>query len=73
VTTGDARALETLMAYNVEDVVNLETLMIGAYNQKLGATPFFDSHKQAAPETPISPYRAHPETIHHIRQTYMYK
>jgi hypothetical protein len=61
------------MAYNIEDVVNLETLMIGAYNQKLGRTPFFDSHKQKAPKAPVSPYQAHPDTIRRIRQTYMYK
>ncbi len=73
VTNGNERALETLLAYNVEDVINLETLMVGAYNQKLGATPFFDSHQQTLPEAPVSPYQAHPETIRHIRRTYMYK
>jgi uncharacterized protein YprB with RNaseH-like and TPR domain len=73
VNNGNERALETLMAYNVEDVINLETLMVGAYNRKLGATPFFDSHQQVARETPTSPYRAHNETLRLIRQTYMYR
>ncbi len=73
VRSGDEHALETLMAYNIEDVINLETLMVGAYNQKLGRTPFFESHQQTAPEAPVSPYKAHPDTLRHIRQTYMHK
>jgi uncharacterized protein YprB with RNaseH-like and TPR domain len=34
------KALETLLAYNIQDVVNLEALMIKAYNKKLKDTPF---------------------------------
>jgi len=34
------KALETLLAYNIEDVVNLEFLMHTAYNLKLKGTPF---------------------------------
>ena len=30
--TGDPRILDTLLAYNVEDVINLEILMVRAYN-----------------------------------------
>lgn len=30
--TGNIKALETLLVYNIEDVVNLETLMVLAYN-----------------------------------------
>ncbi len=33
-------ALDTLLAYNVEDVVNLEKLMIYAWNEKIKSTPF---------------------------------
>lgn len=32
--TGNPQALETLLAYNIEDVINLETLMVQAYNMK---------------------------------------
>jgi hypothetical protein len=39
-TTGNPKALETLLAYNIADAVNLETLMIMAYNLKIGQTPF---------------------------------
>lgn len=34
------KALETLLAYNIADAVNLETLMVKAYNLKLKETPF---------------------------------
>ncbi len=37
--TGDPRALETLLAYNAMDTVNLETLMVEAYNAHAAATP----------------------------------
>jgi len=37
---GSEKALETLLAYNALDVINLEMLMIIAYNQKISSTPF---------------------------------
>ncbi|GAB4302924.1 MAG: ribonuclease H-like domain-containing protein [Myxococcota bacterium] len=37
---GNLRALETLIAYNIEDVVNLEKIMYFVYNKKLEETPF---------------------------------
>lgn len=37
---GNHKALDTLLAYNALDTVNLETLMVEAYNLKLAATPF---------------------------------
>lgn len=36
----DKKALETLLAYNIEDVLNLEYLMITAYNMKIQGLPF---------------------------------
>lgn len=36
----DHKALDTLLAYNATDVVNLEALMVTAYNVKLEDTPF---------------------------------
>ncbi len=49
-------ALETLLAYNIEDVVNLEKLMIVAYNEKLRATPFFEEDRIAEPQEPARPF-----------------
>ncbi len=37
---GNHKALDTLLAYNALDTVNLESLMVEAYNLKLAATPF---------------------------------
>ncbi len=38
--SGDRRVLETLLAYNVADVVNLEILMVEAFNLSVAKTPF---------------------------------
>lgn len=38
--TGNKAALETLLAYNAADTVNLEMLMVLAYNRKVSQTPF---------------------------------
>jgi uncharacterized protein YprB with RNaseH-like and TPR domain len=35
------KALETLLAYNIQDVLNLEHLMVIAYNLKIKDTPFY--------------------------------
>lgn len=36
----NAKTLETLLAYNIQDVLNLEALLVMAYNAKLRDTPF---------------------------------
>lgn len=64
---GNQKALETLLAYNIEDVVNLETLMVMAYNMKLKDTPFLNSHKLWMPSSPVIPFRPHNQTIEKIR------
>ena len=60
---GNARALETLLAYNVLDVLNLETLMVIAYNKKLERTPFSSTHLLPMPVLPPNPFRADAATI----------
>lgn len=64
------RALETLLAYNVEDVVNLEVLMIHAYNRKLAATPFAASRRYDLPAPPRLPFTPDPQTIGRLRTAY---
>lgn len=56
--TGDERVLETLLAYNIEDTVNLERLAVEAYNRNLRGTPF--AHQLALPymEPPPNPFQA---------------
>ncbi len=61
------RALETLLCYNIHDVVNLETLLVKAYNLKIKASPFEQSHLQAMPTAPEIPFAADGETIDRIR------
>ncbi|HVZ42148.1 MAG TPA: ribonuclease H-like domain-containing protein [Candidatus Kapabacteria bacterium] len=69
--TGNPAALETLLAYNVEDTVNLERLMQLAYNMKLEETPFTDTH--AVPVTRPAArnlFTADTELIESIRRTW---
>lgn len=65
---GNVRALETLLAYNIEDVVNLEALMVHAYNLKLGDTPFVEDHGLTLPQAPKSPFEADMATVQRIRR-----
>lgn len=67
---GNERALETLLAYNTEDVVNLETLMVLAYNLKIKRTPFAASHAFDLPTLPAVPFEADKATIQKIRRKY---
>ncbi|MDY0375348.1 MAG: ribonuclease H-like domain-containing protein [Desulfobacterium sp.] len=63
----DRRALETLLVYNIEDVVNLETLMVKAYNLKLAQTPFAETHCIDLPRRPELPFSADFATVERIR------
>ena len=56
-------ALETLLAYNVQDVLNLETLVVFAYNQKLRETPFSASHVLPPARTVSNPFHPHQTVI----------
>ncbi len=51
-------ALETLLAYNIADAVNLETLMVMAYNLSLHLTPFQQQRTLPLPEVPPAPFTA---------------
>jgi len=62
------KALETLLAYNIEDTVNLETLMVLAYNMKLKGTPFFQTHQLPEPTRPDIPFQADRQTIDRIKR-----
>ncbi len=62
------KALETLLAYNIEDTVNLETLMVLTYNMKLRGTPFFRTHQLPEPTRPNIPFEADRQTIDRIKR-----
>jgi uncharacterized protein YprB with RNaseH-like and TPR domain len=68
VRNDNGKALETLLAYNVQDTIIFETLMVIAYNLKLKTTPFSESHQLPLPEVPEIPFKADTETIVRIKQ-----
>lgn len=64
---GNAAALETLLAYNTLDVVNLERLMVEAFNRKLADTPFALLNEIPLPEAPTSlPFSPDRKTVERI-------
>jgi hypothetical protein len=64
----NARALETLLAYNIQDTLSLHALMVHAYNQKVWATPFSGSHSLPPPSLPEPPFKADHETVERVRR-----
>ena len=72
VNNGDSRALETLLAYNSLDVVNLERLMVEAYNLKIEETPFALVNEIPLPVVPDDlGVQPHPESLQKVRETLM--
>jgi uncharacterized protein len=66
--TGEKRALETLLAYNIMDTVNLERLMVEAYNRYLARTPFMAEYRLELPAFPELPYQADPVLVTELRR-----
>lgn len=60
------KALETLLAYNMQDTVSLHALMVHAYNQKVGATPFAGTHTLPMPTLPEIPFKADRDTVDRV-------
>jgi uncharacterized protein len=60
------RALETLLAYNVMDVLSLEILLVKAYNKNLDNTPFHLTHKLPHPARARNPFQADEDMIKRI-------
>jgi len=54
--TGAQKALDTLLAYNVQDTINLENLIVTAYNTKLKGTPFYKELLIDEYPAPANPY-----------------
>jgi len=70
--TNDERALETLLAYNIEDTVNLERLAVEAYNRNVLLTPFADQLALPCPASPPNPFVADYDCIERIRRAVYY-
>lgn len=64
---GNGSALETLLAYNIEDVVNLEFLMHQAFNLKVADTPFSGQMVLDIPPRPVVPCCADLALVEKIR------
>lgn len=65
---GNKKALETLLAYNIEDTVNLERLLVEAYNRHLEKTPFASDHMLPYPQPPPVCFQADPSIVQQMRQ-----
>ena len=65
--TGDQKALETLLAYNVQDTITLEHLMVTVYKLKLRDTPFYETHLIEESAPPANPFRADMGTVDRIK------
>ncbi len=65
------QALETLLCYNIHDAVNLEALLVKAYNLKIKESPFERSHRIAPPKMPKIPFEADRETIGQLKEYLM--
>jgi len=63
----EPKFLETLLAYNIQDVLSLEFLMVKAYNMKLAGTPFAEELALCTPEPRISPFSPDPQILDRIR------
>jgi uncharacterized protein len=65
----DARALETLLAYNAQDALNLEALMVYAHNaglERLAGVPFAARYRLAQPAPPANPFRPDAQAVQSI-------
>ncbi len=62
----DIKALETLLAYNIQDTINLEYMMVWAYNEKLNSIPF--TLKSLEPcIVPDNPFEIDSATVNRIK------
>ena len=60
------KALETLLAYNIQDVLTLENLMVIAYNLKIKDTPFY-GNQLPEPVLPEIPFNVDIKTVERIK------
>ena len=65
--TGDQKAIDTLLAYNVQDTITLENLIVTAYNMKLRETPFYEDILIEESTAPVHPYGVDLETVDRIK------
>ena len=64
---GNQKALETLLAYNICDAVNLAALMAIAYNHAISQTPFAEQILPM-PNLPPLPFAVDRETVERLQR-----
>jgi len=69
--TGNPKALETLLAYNIQDVLTLENLMVISYNLKIKNTPFY-RNQLTEPVLPKIPFEVDMKTVERIKSENIY-
>ena len=67
-SNNNKKALETLLAYNIEDTVNLERLLVEAYNRYVLQTPFGADLLLPLPASPPIPYQPDFDSVERIRR-----
>ena len=72
IKTKNQQTLDTLLAYNIQDTVTLENLMVTAFNMKLKDTPFYKTHLIEEPTLPGNPFRADLATVDRIKNSSQY-
>jgi uncharacterized protein YprB with RNaseH-like and TPR domain len=60
------KALETLLAYNMRDTINLCALMVHVYNAKVKGMPFASSHSLPRPILPEPSLQVDPGTLRRV-------
>jgi uncharacterized protein len=66
-------ALDTLLAYNIADVLSLETLLVKAYNMEVEKTPFAKLRKLPLPKPPRNPLKPDPDVMRRLTRDYSWK
>jgi len=61
------KALETLLSYNIEDVLSLEKLMVISYNKKLRYIPLSVSNIEPS-SLPNNPFEVHSPTVRKVKK-----
>ena len=70
--SGYQKVLDTLLAYNIQDTVTLENLMVTPYNMKLKYTPFYETHWIEESPSPVNPHSADLATVDRIKNSSQY-
>ena len=65
----DEKALTTLLAYNIEDTVNLERLLVEAWNRNIEKTPF-SSYLLSYPEPPRLDFHPDYDCVERIKKQF---